>query len=217
MISQPISNLARLRAGTRDAHARIETVPALCRLLAVDLTHNEYISVLQHLHAFHAHVEPAVSLELSWPAAAAMLDGSRPRALAEDLAWFGASAIPPPVFPAIKGPAEALGALYVIEGSALGARVIARHLTDSIGVRPGAGGSFYCRQDADTARRRWQSLVTLLELPLLGGKATGGPLMAEKMTSGAQETFCYLERWLRTIAIVPGSDHALTNAEAVAS
>jgi len=209
MMAQSTSNLARLRAGTRDAHVRIETVPALGRLIAADLTHAEYVAILQHLHAFHAHVEPAVGLELAaWPEAAAMLDGSRPRALAEDLAWFGACTIPPPPLPALDGPAAALGALYVIEGSGLGGRVIARHLTNSIAVAPGSGGSFYCRQDADTARRRWQCLIALLESPVTDGEAS------KQIVEGARETFRSLEHWLRTIEIVPERVHALALAEA---
>ena len=100
MMSEPVSRLAQLRTGTRDAHARIESVPALARLLASDLTCSEYVGILQHMHAFHAHLEPAIAVALDgWSAATAMLDGTRPRALAEDLAWFDAPAILPPELP----------------------------------------------------------------------------------------------------------------------
>jgi len=194
MTSQATSRLARLRAGTRDAHDRIETIPALRRLLAADLTRDEYIAVLRHLHAFHACVEPAIAAELeACPDAAAMLDGARPRALARDLAWYGASPLPAPPLPPLDGIASALGALYVIEGSGLGGRVIARHLADSLGIADGTGGTFYCRQDADTARRRWQALIALLER---------SDADADAMVAGARQVFDYLDSWLRTIAIV---------------
>ncbi len=207
MIPEPTSRLAHLRAGTRDAHTRIETVPALHRLLAADLTEHEYVAVLRHLHAFHACIEPAIAAELeAFPMAAAMLDGARPRALAQDLDWYGVSTLKPPMPPPLQGTAAALGALYVIEGSGLGGRVIARHLTESIGVADGAGGSFYCRMDADTAKRRWQALTTLLER----SDADAGAMVA-----GACLVFQAMESWLRTIGNVVGMTSSVEIREAV--
>lgn len=189
------SHLLRLRAGTRDAHAQIETVPALSRLLAHDLQRHEYIAVLRHMEAFHAAIEPAIAAALApLPEAAAMLDGSRPAALMADLAWFGVSPLlplaAPPDLPQFEGPADALGALYVIEGSGLGGRVIARHLSDRLGVAAGAGGSFYGRLSAEEARSRWQLLSRILEAPVAG----------DVVVAGALATFSSLDRWLRSIA-----------------
>lgn len=209
--------LTALRLGTRDAHARIEQVPAFARLLAEDLTGDEYIAILQRLHAFHGQIEPAIQAALAdWPEAAAMLDGTRPCLLAEDLAWFGAPRQSAPPLPVLDNQPAALGALYVIEGSALGARVIARHLLNSIGVSPGMGGSFFCRQDAEVARRRWQHLVMLLGACDFNVD-TSHPSQAweARMVEAARETFACLERWIRTIRtpaeVLPGSaenDHA---------
>lgn len=207
MTPGPTTHLACLRAGTRDAHDRIETVPALHRLLEADLTQGEYVAVLRHLHAFHASIEPAIAAELeAFPQAAAMLDGSRPRALARDLDWFGVSTMPPPMPPPLKGIAAALGALYVIEGSGLGGRVIARHVTASVGVADGAGGSFYCRLDADTAKRRWQALANLLD------RSDADP---GQMVRGACLVFQAMESWLRTIEIVAGMTRSVEMREAV--
>ncbi len=195
------SRLNRLRSGTRDAHASVETVPALARLLSPDLTVPEYIVILQHMHALHAHLEPmaAVALE-ALPAAAAMLDGTRPSALAEDLTWFCVSPIMPPKLPSFASPAEALGALYVIEGSGLGGRIIGRHLAGTLGVANGAGGSFYCGLDAETARRRFGRLADVLELPLPAqSDAAEAATVDDRVVAGALETFRTLERWLRQI------------------
>jgi heme oxygenase len=193
--------LARLRAGTREAHARIETVPALSRLMAPDLTHDEYIALLQHLHAFHTQFEPAIAAALeARPEAAAMLDGARPRALAEDLVWFGARPVMPPSLPRLDTTGAALGALYVIEGSGLGGRVIARHLMGSLGVGAGSGGSFYCNLSADAARQRWHRLCALLE-PANGSDVDAAESgETERMVDGALQTFGALDRFLRQIA-----------------
>jgi heme oxygenase len=195
----PSSRLARLRAGTREAHARIETVPALARLLAADLTTAEYVAVLRHMHGFLAVVEPGMAAALSGhPEAAALLDGGRLRALEQDLAWFGAGTAPlrePP--PALSGAAAALGALYVVEGSGLGGRVIARHLASNLGVTPGAGASFYGGPTAEGARLRWQRLCTLLDAGAL-------PDDDDTLVASAVATFRFLDRWMRGIDI---ADH----------
>jgi heme oxygenase len=193
----PASRLARLRRGTSATHARIETIPALARLLAPGLGTADYVAVLRAMHAFLAGIEPAVARALAtWPDAAALLDGSRPRALAEDLAWFGATTPPPIDPPALPDTEAALGALYVIEGSGLGARVIARHLADTLGVSPGAGASFYGGQSAEAARQRWRR------------DAAGDPV------NGALAAFGALEACLRQIdgtarAIRPPADARL--------
>jgi heme oxygenase len=194
--ADPSRRLALLRAGTADAHARIETVPALARLLAPDLTSADYIAVLRHMHGFLAAWEPAVaaSLRNACPPAAALLDGARLCALAEDLAWYGAASRPlaePPR--GLPEPDAALGALYVIEGSGLGARVIGRHLGPTLGVGPGTGGSFYCGATAAGARARWQRLQAVLDMPAPHGAAD------DRLVAGANATFACLERWMRRI------------------
>ncbi|MGD0106963.1 MAG: biliverdin-producing heme oxygenase [Rhodopila sp.] len=217
MMPVPISRLAQLRAGTQAAHSRIETAPALVRLVARDLTRGEYVFILQHLQALYTHLEPAVAAELeTLPAAAALLDGSRPRRLAEDLAWFGASALPPPPLPVLAGPAAALGALYVIEGSGLGGRIIGRNVAECLGVAPGAGGSFFCGLDAESARVRWSRLSSILDESLIeADSADAGTDADDRVVAGARDTFGFFERCFRRIEVADQSGNVM--ADAVAS
>jgi heme oxygenase len=197
----PESRLDLLRARTRAAHARIETVPALARLVADDLTMAEYVAVLRSMHAFHAALEPAIAGELAdVPAAAALLDGGRMRALAEDLAWFGAPGLPPSPVSLPSGRAAALGALYVVEGSGLGGRVIARRVAASLRVTPGRGGNFYGGLGADAARTRWRHLCDLLEHFDLREET------AADLIDGAIATFRCLERRLRRVLVDARAD-----------
>jgi len=194
MIDRP--RLALLRQRTRAAHASIERVPGMALLVAPDLTLPHYVSVLQHMHAFLSAAEPAIAAALDGlPAAVPLLDGERPRALASDLAWLGA----PPIamtrpLPRLETPNAALGALYVVEGSSLGGRVIARHVTESLGMRPGAGGSFYGGLSAEAARIRWAALCDLIESSM---SATD----AERAAVAACETFACLEQWMWRMAV----------------
>ncbi len=155
--------LSIVRKATRPDHERVEAVPAFKRLMAPDLTAPEYTAVLRHLHGFYAAMEPMIAAALQGHPALCLLDGTRPRALAEDLAWFGVAPVHLGVaVPKLENSAAALGALYVLEGSGLGGRIIARHVQASLGVSPGRGGSFYGGVGAEAIRARWGSLCGFL-------------------------------------------------------
>jgi EAL domain-containing protein (putative c-di-GMP-specific phosphodiesterase class I)/heme oxygenase len=178
--------LERLRSSTRAAHAAIETLPRLSRLLARDITVTDYVQTLRLLHAFHASIEPELARCLrGLSRAEALLDGKGIAALEADITWFGAIPLAPQQ---LQRPptsvASALGALYVIEGSNLGGRIIGRHVAKNLGVAPGTGGSFYCGLSAEDARRRWRQLQEVLRLEI---DAPG--TIWEPVTSAALATF----------------------------
>ena len=187
----PSALLVRLRAETRDAHDRIEALPALSCLLSPMLLLPDYIEALRGFSAFHAcmhAVLPPLLAESAGPDGGPYAGGLH--ALAEDLAFFSAPSRRRMKKPAmLTDGAAALGALYVLEGSALGARVIGRAVCVSLGVSPGAGGSFFCGASADAARQRWQAFCRLLEIAEAGfDQAACGRVVA-----GALGTFQALE------------------------
>jgi heme oxygenase len=182
--------LAQLRAGTRDAHDRIEAIPGQGILLAPELSAGAYIAALKALYAFqaglHKRLPPLLRnvAGLNWPEHEVL------QALAGDLTWFGI-ALPR----AVAGPrmindsCTALGALYLLEGSQLGGRIIGKAVAKSLSVSPGRGGSFFCGRTADNARNRWQAFCTVL--------AREGELLdaagCARVVAGAQASFAYLE------------------------
>ncbi len=182
--------LAQLRAGTRDAHDRIEAIPGLGILLAPELSAGAYIAALKALYAFqaglHKRLPPLLRnvAGLNWPEPEVL------QALAEDLTWFGIS-LPR----AVAGPrgltdsCTALGALYLLEGSQLGGRIIGKAVAKSLSVSPGRGGSFFCGRAADTARQRWQAFCTVLAREGDRLDAAG----CARVVAGAQASFAYLE------------------------
>jgi len=186
--------LSKLRVETRAAHDRIESLPGLSCLLSADLQRSDYIRALRGLHAFHARMHASLpKLLCGLPGVvggAAYLNDLGVLALAEDLAWFDARPKPPMRLPqAIFDSASALGALYVVEGSALGARVIGRAVQPSLSVAPGSGGSFFCGAAADDARQRWQAFCALLAAvePFLDEAAI------KRVVAGALGCFAALE------------------------
>jgi heme oxygenase len=129
--SGPDDVLTALRAATSADHDRVETTLGL---LDPELSPERLVEVLHLLHGFWRAAESGLD---GWaarePAAATGLDWDRRRRaalLAGDLAGLGAdperSAVPD--LPAVPGTEEALGRLYVLEGSTLGGAFIDRHL-----------------------------------------------------------------------------------------
>jgi heme oxygenase len=192
--AKPADSLESLRASTRAAHSSIETVPALNRLLSQSLTAADYLATLRRLHAFHAGIEPGLTRALLGKSrAAALLDGHRLSAIAADIAWYGATPLPPrPTISASPSITAALGVLYVVEGSNLGGRVIGRHVAKSLGIGPGTGGSYYCGISAEDAQRRWRVLKEALSIEI-----DPAGVGFEPLTASALATFGALEAWMR--------------------
>lgn len=188
----PSGLLVRLRAETRAAHDRIEALPALSCLLSPALLLPDYIEALRGFWAFHACMHAVLPPLLHHPARGGSAtpvggpDADGLHALAEDLAFFSAPRRPRLRKPAmLTNAASALGGLYVLEGSALGARVIGRAVSGSLGVSPGAGGTFFCGTSADAARQRWQAFCRQLEI----AEAGLDPVASGRVVSGALGTF----------------------------
>lgn len=186
--------LQALREGTRAAHERIESVPVMCGLLAPNLRADEYVTALGAMHAFRAAMQVHLAPHLPHLAATQGPDPFDLTALAEDLTWFGSTLpLPDAGGDYLADLPAALGALYVVEGAALGGRVIGRAVAQSLGVSPGRGGSFFCGPTADATRQRWRQFCMTLER---AGDALD-PNGVARAVAGAEATFSYFERFLR--------------------
>lgn len=115
-----------LRQATRAAHHDLDHHPLLAPLVREGLSLATYADALAGLHGIQAAAEQA--------AAAGLNDGSYPwqprlADLTADLAALGRTPwprTPPP--PQCSAPGSIIGLMYVLEGSRLGAQVIARQL-----------------------------------------------------------------------------------------
>lgn len=152
-MTSPSLLLRVLRHETRDHHARAEAALPLTR---PDLTREGYVRYLEGAFGLHARLEPRL-VEVLAPHAAALALAERQRlALLEaDLAALGSPAHALPLAPplALAGVPEALGALYVLEGSTLGGQVLARRLA------PVSGGALrYLRGHGEATGALWRAL-----------------------------------------------------------
>jgi heme oxygenase len=184
------SLLTDLRAHTKSAHQRLE---AGLDLLDETLSREDYLEVLKSFYGFWR----------SWqPLCAALIadDGlTRPRnrlpLLQQDLLALGLSeaelttlpACPPP---GLANAGQALGSLYVMEGSTLGGRVIAKSLAQRFGLGPTNGAAYFAGYGEHKTAPMWRLFLDYLER----APAASGP----DIIAGADLTFTALREWVAT-------------------
>lgn len=134
-------------------------MPTLDELSTLDV----YRRCLRELHAIHAAWEPAVlrTAGLSTVIADAAARTKLPL-LERDLRSIGAAPDRLRVSAPALGLAEALGAMYVLEGSTLGGQVIARHVAGPLGVTADSGLAFFTCYGARTGEM-WKRFGDALE------------------------------------------------------
>lgn len=182
--------LDRLREETRAAHDAIERVFDWEGRLA---TREGYRALLARLYGFHAAWEPSAAALLDDPA----LFEPRRKAhlLARDLIHLGlvpeelARLSRPGGDAAPRTRAEALGGLYVLEGSTLGGQVIARHLARTLGVGPDAGGAYYAAY-GEAVGPMWRAVRARLLAE------ASDPAAADAVVAAAGRTFEAMRAWL---------------------
>lgn len=154
--------LLALRHGTRAWHDAVEQAPALAALMQDGVTQADYIAALQGQFRFHAAYQPALAKALRRLGIAWRLPDFALAALREDITALAAPVPPVPAPPRLGRGLAPLGALYVLEGSLLGGRVIGRHIAARLRIDAGTGASFYCGTEAAAARSRWLDFCGML-------------------------------------------------------
>jgi len=191
----PADVMLALRTGTAPEHQQLE---ATLDLLDPGLTVPRLTAVLQRMHAFWVVVEQGLDTwATAHPHDAAVLEWSarrRAHLFAADLAALGAA--PRPDRPADlvppAGTDEALGTLYVLEGSTLGGVLIDRHLAASpalAGVAPLAAFTPY----GERTGARWAAFRRATRDHV----ARGGD--ADAVVSAAARTFRSMAAWCRDV------------------
>jgi len=179
---------ARLKTETAEAHRHLETALALLE----DMPDRRRLTILlERFHGFHARYEPAVE---AWISGLALPERRRLGTLRADLVTLGhdqQSIDRLPVCDAvtgvITGRASALGAVYVMEGSTLGGKMINRALRDTAAWPEGGIGYF----DPHGARTgaMWNEVRHYIA-------AFSSADEDDEVIEAARETFALLARWL---------------------
>ena len=148
-MSEPLS--VRVRGATADLHRRVEDgVDILRRTESRAAT----VELLLRMEAFYRAIEPRLARSLDGSVPDVYLVPRAPR-LEEDLdalAPHGQRLPSPTLPPEVDG----WGALYVLEGAALGGQIIARHLATRLGFRSAFFGG-------EGVGARWRAFRVLLD------------------------------------------------------
>lgn len=133
--------LAALREATAASHDAIDRQLQL----GADLPLDRYVRILQGFEGFLSAWEPAVAAALLPGQRAWFSSRSRLAFVRQDLASLapGAATAPAPVLPPLPNGSAAFGAMYVLEGSALGGQVIARRVAERFGFDRQRGAAYF--------------------------------------------------------------------------
>ena len=181
--------LERLRTETRPVHERLER---RLDLLAPTLTLDRYRRLLERFYGFWSGWEPRAALALDDPA---FFDPRRRTfRLEDDLRFFGGSKELLRALPTVHDPlplgsrAQALGSIYVLEGSPLGGQVIKRHLETALGLRDGRGYWYFVAYGRESSSM-WQAFRQYV-------RRHSSPDMEDEIVRSAALTFQALDQWL---------------------
>lgn len=152
---------ARLRAATHDIHQALHRAAPFAAIAEGRATLESYGVTLMFLHRFHMALSPlcargAQALGAPLLAAAHV---RRLAALESDLVFLGLKPAAPDGAFQDPGDAFCAGALYTVQGSTLGGKLIYRQL-DAL-LRGDSGRAFFKGSSEDS--RDWQTLCAALE------------------------------------------------------
>ena len=182
-----------LKARTREHHDRAEALPAMQAVVSPDLTRDVYRDHLVRLLGFFGPVEKALAHVDGLSGWLPDLDARLVKTgwLRSDLDDLGGGTRPPEAPAPSWSLAEAFGALYVIEGSTLGGRIISRELKRSVGVTSEHGGRFYASY-GDERGDRWTAYKAALDQ-----YAERHPEAVDAVVHAAGDTFDAFGDWLQ--------------------
>lgn len=187
-----MSILERLRNETQHQHKALED---LLPIMSPELQHSGYRQLLTRFYGFYLPVESQLCqvpyLESALP------DWPQRRKidwLVSDLIALGFTReelADVPLchrLPVLPGVDEALGCLYVLEGSTLGGQLIGRHLQTTLHLGSDNGASFFLSY-RDNVGPMWKAFrEALLSSP---------PESADRIVIGATQTFDCMYQWLK--------------------
>lgn len=185
----------RLKEETKAQHDAVEQYAYTDKIMSKSLALAEYQDLIVCNYLFHQVVEPAIAQALGQHQAALQWhERQKMGFLQNDMAELGLIAPDARTLPAfeINSLAEALGAMYVMEGSTLGGAMICRQLAQT----PGLGHlkfHFYGCYGPQTGPK-WKAFMEILH------QLANTPQQHDEAVAKATETFELFRHILRSFA-----------------
>ena len=169
---------------TNDVHQRLHSHRGFAAVQDGTISRANYAKLLIRLEAFHIAFE-----------AAARIGNQRSNWLAQDIGavlgtrWLPGAAAHRPTIPLLDSNERVLGALYVVEGSALGGIGLARGLDSLLGSGVSDGRRFFAGRGSVTGSA-WRDFIARLDL------VSVQPAARLAAIDAAVATFSVFEVWL---------------------
>ncbi len=178
----------KLRAETAAVHARLHRHPGLSAAASGKIDVARYRMLLMRLYGFHRAFETSLIAYIAQVPARSDLIACDLEALGVSAEIRSAIPLCESLAPVLSEP-EALGALYVAEGSALGGMQIARALRAGPSPLEGVGAYRFFSNDG-APRRAWKDLLARLE-------AICDPQEERAAIVAAVSTFRAFDEWMK--------------------
>ncbi|MGV7193450.1 biliverdin-producing heme oxygenase [Xanthomonas axonopodis] len=187
VLAVPPSAALALRHATQDAHRLVEAVPLMQALAQGRVDSAAYVQILRRHHAFLSGFEAQLGNWLATLVGNGWHYRRRVPALRDDLRALGQQPDLPAALPATADDAARWGMLYVIEGSQLGGRVIARSVRKQQPALAGALRYFEMADDDPAGWRRFQAALD---------RRLATPSARDAAIDGAQAMFAHFHTCL---------------------
>ncbi|MEM9302164.1 MAG: biliverdin-producing heme oxygenase [Pseudomonadota bacterium] len=175
-----------LKRATDADHGSAEKVSPMTRLMSEDVELTDFADVLKRLALFHGALEPQICM--TTPQTRLVQRVARVPLLRADLRALGIRNEGDPAGAGgrldLSNPSFRAGALYVVEGSALGGKVIGAHLRRRFGTPVAGSLSYYGLYGSDVART-WRDVKNEIN-------ASGAD--PDRAVEGAKRAFRLFER-----------------------
>jgi heme oxygenase len=151
----------QLKDSTHPSHQALEK--KMVSMIKKIQTRQDYVKFLKLMYGYYSALEKRVQDYVSEPEIGKRRKAQR---LLEDISCFETTATPDlcKELPPISSHAEALGAMYVLEGSTMGGKIIARMIEGQAGINGPSGFSFFNGYGDDNGKM-WEDFKSLLNRP----------------------------------------------------
>ncbi|SDG86607.1 heme oxygenase [Dyadobacter soli] len=182
----------RLRQETAESHQRLEDNPLSKAILTLSASVHDYQTYLAALFgvtiACEDQVFPAISHIIT-----DLSERYKSRLIIDDLLATGLTEADIDALPVYRfefsSLAEALGIMYVLEGSTLGGKILYRHIHEVLGLTPENGASYFWGYGTQTGNL-WKSFISSLT------QFVDEHEERDEVIGSAKKTFTIIDNWL---------------------
>lgn len=181
--------IEKLRAGTRQTHEDLEK--EMLPFIKGATNADEYARLLHLFYGYYHPLEQGISRYLDESILPDIADRRKAGWILNDLRAMNRSGeiLEDSNAPLIQSRADALGAMYVMEGSSLGGKVISKMIADNLNYPDHSALSFFYGYGGQTGVR-WKEFLAVLD-------RFSGTVEEDLIVKKANEVFLKFQQWLQ--------------------